>query len=149
MSWYTTGEIFVWMIIAAILGFVLAWLIQARRLTRYDEREDEDVEYWYEDDDLREVHGIGEVISEVLYSIGISSFHQIANFTDNDITTVEQALKIFPGRIKRDDWIGSARDLHIEKYGDDPAEIPDDPVEILDEQASMDRQARVDEKARV
>jgi len=133
MSWYTAGEILVWLVIAAILGFILAWLIQARRLTRYEDSDEEDVEYWYEDDDLRQVHGIGEVISDVLYSIGINSFHQIANFTEQDIATVEQNLKIFPGRIKRDDWIGSARELHIEKYGDDPAEIPDDPVEIPDD----------------
>jgi len=121
------------MIIAAILGFILAWLIQAHRSTRYDEPDEETEEYWYEDDDLQQVHGVGEVISEVLYSIGITSFHQIANFTEEDITTVEQALKIFPGRIARDDWIGSARELHVEKYGDDPAEIQDDPIEIPDD----------------
>jgi len=34
MSWYTTGEIFIWLLLAAVLGFILAWLIQWWRQTR-------------------------------------------------------------------------------------------------------------------
>ena len=28
MSWYTAGEIVVWLLIAALLGFVLGWLLR-------------------------------------------------------------------------------------------------------------------------
>jgi len=72
------------------------------------------------DDDLEQVHGIGPVISKMLYGMKITSFRQIARFTPQDIATVEKALEFFPDRIVRDDWMSSARELHIEKYGFDP-----------------------------
>ncbi|MCL2465055.1 MAG: hypothetical protein FWF28_08320, partial [Micrococcales bacterium] len=74
------------------------------------------------EDDLREVHGIGEVISKMLYSMNITSFRQIARFTPADISVVSHALEVFPDRVTRDDWMSSARQLHIAKYGDDPVQ---------------------------
>jgi len=71
-------------------------------------------------DDLREVYGIGEVISKMLNDMGITSFRQVARFTPADVATVEDALEFFPDRIVRDDWMSSARELHIKKYGFDP-----------------------------
>ena len=71
-------------------------------------------------DDLREVYGIGEVISKMLNEMGITSFRQIARFTPADVATIEDALEFFPDRIVRDDWMSSARELHITKYGFDP-----------------------------
>ena len=74
------------------------------------------------EDDLREVHGIGEVISKMLYSMKITSFRQIARFNADDVATIEKALEFFPDRIVRDDWMSSARQLHIDKYDYDPCE---------------------------
>jgi len=74
------------------------------------------------EDDLREVHGIGEVISKMLYEMKITSFRQIARFNADDVATIEKALEFFPDRIVRDDWMSSARQLHIDKYGYDPCE---------------------------
>ncbi|MDR0488346.1 MAG: hypothetical protein LBG99_02925 [Propionibacteriaceae bacterium] len=73
-----------------------------------------------EKDDLRDVHGIGEVLSKLLYSMNITSFRQVARFEADDIETIASALECFPDRIERDDWMSSARQLHIDKYGDDP-----------------------------
>ncbi len=51
--------------------------------------------------------------------MGITSFLQVANFTPEDIETVTLALDAFPGRIERDDWVGSADELYREKYETD------------------------------
>lgn len=69
------------------------------------------------DDDLKKIRGIGPVIERTLKSLGITSFKQIANFGDADIAYVSAALDAFPGRIERDDWMGSAAELHAAKYG--------------------------------
>ena len=71
-------------------------------------------------DDLQEIFGIGPVISKMLYKMKVTSFRQVARFTPQDIATVEKALEFFPDRIVRDDWMSSARELNIEKYGFDP-----------------------------
>ncbi len=66
-------------------------------------------------DDLTKVRGIGPVISNRLYEMGIASFEQIARFTEEDIELVGAALGSFGGRIRRDDWIESARRLQQTK----------------------------------
>ena len=68
-------------------------------------------------DDLKKIHGVGPKIETLLKEMGITSFRQVANFTSDDIETVTLALDAFPGRIERDDWVGSASKLHDEKYG--------------------------------
>ncbi|CAN5388178.1 hypothetical protein BH11ACT3_BH11ACT3_11330 [soil metagenome] len=71
-------------------------------------------------DDLVQVHGIGPRIAVLLDEMDITSFRQIARLTDDDIDDITAALEAFPGRIKRDDWKGSARALHRAAYGTDP-----------------------------
>ena len=70
-------------------------------------------------DDLKKIHGVGPKIEKLLKSMGITSFRQVANFTPEDIETVTLALDAFPGRIERDDWVGSADGLHRAKYEED------------------------------
>ena len=43
----------------------------------------------------------------------------VAAFTDEDVARVNDALPAFRGRIEREDWIGQARELHDEMYGDE------------------------------
>jgi predicted flap endonuclease-1-like 5' DNA nuclease len=71
-------------------------------------------------DDLRDIHGVGDTLSKLLASMGITSFQQVARFTKSDVEMVEAALDCFPGRVSRDDWMGSAREQHILKYGKAP-----------------------------
>ncbi|MFQ5947304.1 MAG: hypothetical protein ACE5KX_00405 [Acidimicrobiia bacterium] len=71
-------------------------------------------------DDLKHIWGIGPVIEQTLHTLGITAFSRIAEFTEEDIAWVEQALSAFPGRIRRDDWMASARELHLAKYGESP-----------------------------
>ena len=178
MSWYTAGEIVVWLLIAAVLGFVLGWLLRGilrvpkraapaqqavapepghTQVTEVDTGEghtrtgsapmdsrfappvssapldpveargrvaeiasrtagDGDIPT----DDLVRIHGVGPKIARLLVSMDITSFRQVARFTAEDVSVVNDALEVFPGRIERDDWMSSARELHTEVYGTEP-----------------------------
>ncbi len=61
--------------------------------------------------DLTQIQGIGPAISRKLYAMGIYSFKQISQFDKKAIDQIGKALKYFPNRIQRDDWIGQARKL--------------------------------------
>lgn len=71
-----------------------------------------------EPDDLEgAIDGIGPVISGKLAAIGITTFRQIAEWSQADIDRIGAQLD-FPGRIEREDWVGQARQAHRDKYGD-------------------------------
>jgi small subunit ribosomal protein S2 len=61
-------------------------------------------------DDLKKITGVGPTLEEKLHDLGITKLSQIANFSDEDIEKVDEALN-FKGRITRDDWVGQARGL--------------------------------------
>lgn len=63
-----------------------------------------------EPDDLTEVNGIGPVISTKLNEMGIYHFHQLADFSQEQIDQVNEQLA-FPGRIEREEWIAQATEL--------------------------------------
>jgi predicted flap endonuclease-1-like 5' DNA nuclease len=179
MSLWTAGEIVVWLLLAALLGGVLGWLLRgvlrpprrqgptsvvieddaaprrtgsartASTRTRVAEidtgasgtapRPADEVfappsatqraaevarrtagGLTPPQDDLVRIHGIGPKIAGLLTSVGITSFRQVARLNAEDIAVLTEALEIFPGRIERDDWTGSARQLHTEVYGVEP-----------------------------
>ena len=170
MSLFTVGEIVVWMILAALLGFGLGWLLRgllrpregvtadpaptpvqvAPERTRVEEIDTGesgtvaapiDASYFAPvtagdrvseiasrtaggltppHDDLIRIHGVGPKIAKLLMSHGITSFRQVARLSPEDVEVVNEALDVFPGRILRDDWIGSARELHRKVYGVEP-----------------------------
>lgn len=64
-----------------------------------------------EADDLTNICGIGGWIKEKLNVLDIYTFRQIANFTEEDVQTVTDAIEYFPGRIERDEWILQAQEL--------------------------------------
>ncbi len=59
-------------------------------------------------DDLTRISGVGPVIVGKLEAMGITTFQQIADFTAEDITRVDEELN-FKGRIERDDWVAQAK----------------------------------------
>lgn len=61
-----------------------------------------------EQDNLKEISGVGPVLEKTLNDLGIYHFRQIAAFTQKDIDAVENETN-FPGRIKRDDWVAQAK----------------------------------------
>ena len=60
-------------------------------------------------DDLKQIFGIGPVTEKTLNKLGITSYSQLAELKQHDIKKIADALQIFPGRIERDNWVGSAR----------------------------------------
>ncbi len=64
-----------------------------------------------EKDDLKLISGVGPFIEEKLNGIGIYTFDQISKFTKEDIETVTELIKFFPGRIERDKWTNQASKL--------------------------------------
>ncbi len=65
-------------------------------------------------------HRTSDLVAQQLEAMGITSFRQVARFTAEDVEAVNAAIEAFPGRVERDDWVGSARRLHREVYGVDP-----------------------------
>ena len=69
----------------------------------------------YEKDDLKQIRGIGPYIENKLNEIGITCFSQIAKFNDVEISFISQNIGSFPGRIKRDNWMRSAKELILNR----------------------------------
>ncbi len=63
------------------------------------------------DDDLQRIRGIGPKLSKRLRDLGIWSFAQIAQWTEEDVERISRQIGAFSGRIQRDDWVQSARRL--------------------------------------
>ncbi|AUX70415.1 hypothetical protein CHX26_13745 [Porphyrobacter sp. HT-58-2] len=60
-------------------------------------------------DDLSRIKGIGPKLVALLGELGVTSFAQIAGWSDEDITRVDAQLGRFAGRITRDQWVEQAR----------------------------------------
>lgn len=88
-----------------------------------------------EPDDLKKILGIGSVLEEKLNGMGVYHYSQIAEFTGDDIASINTHLN-FPGRIERDEWIPQAKELmqggegRRLKYLDAPDGEPDDLKQI-------------------
>jgi len=70
-----------------------------------------------EPDDLKLIVGVGPVLERMLHNLGVTTFRQIARWTERDIAEFDAKLPEFPGRIERDQWVTQARALHESKYG--------------------------------
>ena len=64
-----------------------------------------------EKDDLKMISGIGPFIEERLHALDIYTFLQISKFTKKDISTINDAIEYFSGRIERDEWVAQAKEL--------------------------------------
>lgn len=74
-----------------------------------------------EADDLTLIEGISAEMGQRLAGLGVIKFEQIANFSDDDIANVDEALAL-EGRIEKDDWVGQAqRQLAEAAAGEVPA----------------------------
>jgi predicted flap endonuclease-1-like 5' DNA nuclease len=68
-------------------------------------------------DDLKLIVGVGPVLERMLYQLGVTTYRQIARWSERDIDEYDARLHEFPGRIRRDGWVTQARALHQSKYG--------------------------------
>jgi predicted flap endonuclease-1-like 5' DNA nuclease len=61
-------------------------------------------------DDLERIRGIGTILRQRLNDLGITTFAQIADFSEADLARVDEVLN-FKGRIKREGWVEQAKAL--------------------------------------
>jgi predicted flap endonuclease-1-like 5' DNA nuclease len=71
-----------------------------------------------EHDNLEDIHGIGPKLATLLHSLGIHTFKQIALWSEADIDQVDMKLEEFKGRIRRENWVQSAKECHWRKYNE-------------------------------
>ncbi|PPB81818.1 NADH dehydrogenase subunit E [Albidovulum inexpectatum] len=62
-------------------------------------------------DDLKQIKGVGPKLEELLHSLGIWHFDQIASWSEAELAWVDDHLDGFRGRATRDRWIEQARIL--------------------------------------
>jgi len=61
--------------------------------------------------DLKAVKGIGPKIEMLLRGQGVTTVAQIAAWTDADISEIAQKIGVKAARIRKDDWVASAKRL--------------------------------------
>ena len=61
-------------------------------------------------DDLKLLSGVGPVLEKKLIEAGVTSFAQIAAWTEKDIEEFDEKLS-FKGRIEREGWVDQAKEL--------------------------------------
>ena len=64
-----------------------------------------------EADDLRKIKGVGPKLVALLQSLGVTTFAQIAAWSEADIDRIDAQLGTFAGRIRRDSWVEQAKFL--------------------------------------
>ncbi len=62
-------------------------------------------------DDLKAINGIGPKLEQVLHTMGVYHFDQIAAWTDRELVWVDENLEGFKGRATRDEWVSQAKEL--------------------------------------
>ncbi len=62
-------------------------------------------------DDLERIRGVGPVLRQRLNKLGITTFAQIAAFTEADLARLDEVLD-FKGRIAREGWVEQAKALN-------------------------------------
>ncbi|NCW55225.1 MAG: 50S ribosomal protein L21, partial [Rhodobacteraceae bacterium] len=63
-----------------------------------------------EGDDLTQLSGVGPALLKKLNAAGITTFAQIAAWTEADVAEFDEKLS-FKGRIEREGWIAQAKEL--------------------------------------
>jgi predicted flap endonuclease-1-like 5' DNA nuclease len=61
-----------------------------------------------EKDDLQQIQGIGPFLEKQLNEEGIYTFQQVSRLDEVLIEHLTTAIRFFPGRIQKDDWVGQA-----------------------------------------
>lgn len=69
-------------------------------------------------DDLKRIHGIGPKFERKLNDLGINTFRQVALWSQVDIESVAAQIQAFPERIRHQNWMRSAKEQHLLKYGE-------------------------------
>ncbi|TYC85357.1 hypothetical protein [Novosphingobium sp. BW1] len=60
-------------------------------------------------DDLRKIKGLGPKMQKLLVSLGVTTYAQIAAWSEADLDELDDKLGAFAGRPRRDKWVEQAR----------------------------------------
>ncbi len=60
-------------------------------------------------DDLKRIKGVGLKMEKLCNDLGFWHFDQIASWTSQEVSWVDQNLQGFKGRVTRDDWVPQAK----------------------------------------
>ncbi len=66
-------------------------------------------------DPLIQIIGIGPVVEGKLNQLGIYTFAQISRLSDADMDRIDEVLQLFPGRVKRENWVEQAGKMVTDK----------------------------------
>ena len=84
-------------------------------------------------DDLEQIRGVGPKLARRLRENGVTTFSQIAAWTDAEIDRFDAKLPEFKGRIRKESWVESARECEAHKHGSEPSDvIAAEPVEAVE-----------------
>jgi large subunit ribosomal protein L21 len=61
-------------------------------------------------DDLKKLSGVGPALEKKLHAASVTTFAQIAAWTEEDIAAMDEKLS-FKGRIEREGWVDQAKDI--------------------------------------
>jgi predicted flap endonuclease-1-like 5' DNA nuclease len=62
-------------------------------------------------DDLKQIKGVGPKMQAMLNEMGVYHFDQVAGWSADEVSWVDQNLKGFKGRVTRDNWVEQAATL--------------------------------------
>jgi predicted flap endonuclease-1-like 5' DNA nuclease len=62
-------------------------------------------------DDLKKIKGVGPKMEQLLHSLGIFHFDQVANWGPGEVAWMDDNLAGFKGRVTRDNWVEQAGHL--------------------------------------
>jgi predicted flap endonuclease-1-like 5' DNA nuclease len=62
-------------------------------------------------DDLKKIKGVGPKLEQLLHSLGIFHFDQVANWGPDEVAWMDENLAGFKGRVTRDNWVEQAGHL--------------------------------------
>jgi NADH-quinone oxidoreductase subunit E len=62
-------------------------------------------------DDLKMIKGVGPKLEALLHKLGFFHFDQVAAWTSEEVSWVDQNIEGFKGRVSRDDWVAQAKIL--------------------------------------
>ncbi len=78
-----------------------------------------------EADDLTQIEGLNKTIQTQINKLGVIKLEQIANLSDDDIVTLDEALGL-SGKIEKENWVEKAQEAMAASTVDEVPEIEED-----------------------
>jgi large subunit ribosomal protein L19 len=90
-----------------------------------------------EPDDLTQIEGLNSTIQTQINKLGVIKLEQIANLSDEEIITLDEALGL-SGKIEKDDWVTKAQEAMAASTVEEVPELEEDAAPAEGEDASAE-----------